>query len=386
MISPAEIRDKVARKYRDVLRSHVRREVEALFPMVIRGNRKVGSNLADAALAIEALRKESLAERGFGYEIEWEERNSRQFGKNPFPKRIVIPSRDDFLRLIGKRAEFERFTSRIDDLQRRFPELGSWLETNVMRVIRSEPNWEGLIEVVEYFRYHPVPGVFARELPLRVDSKFIERHQSELRPLLETILPESAIDPAEKDFDRRFGLRPFEAMIRMRFLDPELQRVAGVAQEEFGLPVDQLSRITWPVQRVIIVENARCLLTLPLLPSSRVLGLFGHGYRVSNFSRISWMKNCEINYSGDIDAQGFEILSLLREYFPQTKSVGMNREIFEDYRNLCSAGTVSRNQRPSNLSEEEAAMSSFCRRENLRLEQERIPPLSISFQDLAMEN
>jgi len=294
-------------------------------------------------------------------------------------EKIVIPTIDDFFQLIGKRAEFRRFSARVEELRARFPELESWLEKNVMRVIKSEPDWDGLIEVLAYFRDHPAPGVFARELPLRVDSKFIERHRVELRPLLEAILPESAIDENETDFDRRFGLRPFEAMIRMRFLDPELQRTAGVAQEEFGLPVDRLRTIDWPVRRVVIVENARCLLTLPAAFGSGTLGFFGHGYRVSNFSRLDWMTGCEIFYWGDIDAQGFEILSLLREHFPHAKSFHMDRPTFDAFGRLSSEGTVSRNRPPPNLTREEQSMSDFCRRENLRLEQERIPPTSIRF-------
>ena len=374
MISPEEIRDKAARKYRDTLRAHLRGEIDQLFPMVIRGDRAVGTHLAEAARTVERLRSASKSSRGFGYDVEWEERLSRQFGRNPFPRRIVIPTSDDFFKLIGKQAEFRRFVARVVALREHFPELESWLEKNVLRVIASEPDWDGLLEVLGYFREHPAPGVFARELPLRVDSKFIERHQGELRPLLEAILPESAIDTNENEFDRRFGLRPFEALIRMRFLDPDLQSAAGVAQEEFGLPVDQLRSVCWPVRRVVIVENARCLLTLPTHSGNGTLGLFGHGYRVSNFRRLDWMADCEILYWGDIDAQGFEILSLLRERFPSVKNLGMDRATLNEFRALCGPGTPARNQSPSHLTEEERDLSELCRATNLRLEQERIPP------------
>ncbi|CAN5284418.1 DUF3322 and DUF2220 domain-containing protein [soil metagenome] len=374
MISPEVIREKAARKYRDALRAQVRGELDALFPMAIRGDRAVGAQLAEAARAVEQLRAGSKAARGFGYEIEWEERRSRQFGRNLFPRRILIPTGEDFFKLLGKQTEFRRFVARVTALRERFPELEPWLEKNVLRVTRAEPDWDGLVEVLAYFREHPAPGVFARELPLRVDSKFIERHQGELRPLLEAILPRSAIDADETDFDRRFGLRPFEALIRMRFLDPELQRAAAVGQEEFGVPVDQLRTVSWPVRRVVIVENARCLLTLPPHPGSGALGLFGHGYRVSNFRRLDWLADCEILYWGDIDAQGFEILSLLRERFPSVKSLAMDRATFAEFQPLCGSGTPARNQAPRHLTEEERDLCDLCRARNLRLEQERIPP------------
>ena len=374
MISPEDIRAKALRKYREVLRAHVRGNIDSLFPMLIRGNRKVATAPAEASREVEALRDSSRSKRGFGYEIEWQERRSRSLGKNPFPKKITIPSVDDFLKLVGKHAEFRRFAQRVNALSTAFPEMESWLEKNISYTVSWEPFWDDLCEVLDYFREHPAPGLFARELPLRVDSKFIERHEGKLRPLLETVLPESAIDFSESDFDRRFGLRPFEAMIRMRFLDPELQVTAGVEQEEIGLPVDQLRAVCWPIRRVVIVENARCLLTLPLQPGSKTLGLFGHGYRVSNLRRLDWLSDCEIFYWGDIDVHGFEILSDLRRTWPQTKSMLMDRATLDALgESAAGEGKKSQRRREPVLEPTEFEVWQWCRDNNRRIEQERIP-------------
>jgi len=374
MISPDEIRAKAQRKYRAVLRAQVRGQVGAFFPMQVRGNRKVSPTPAEAAREVAALRDASRAERGFGYEVEWQERRSRSLGKNPFPGNITIPGIEDFLRLIGKQAEFRRFDRRVNSLRAAFPELEPWLEKNMSHTVTWEPHWDDLCEVLDYFREHPAPGVFARELPLRVDSKFIEHHAGKLRPLLEAILPDSAIDAAETDFDRRFGLRPFEAMIRMRFLDPELQRAAGVDQEEFGLPVDRLRAVGWPIRRVVIVENARCLLTLPRQPGSGTLGLFGHGYRVSNFSRLDWLAGCEIFYWGDIDVQGYEILSDLRGVWSHAKSMLMDRATVDAFGETAAGeGKPSQRRREPALEADEFEVWRWCRDHNRRIEQERIP-------------
>ncbi len=371
MITPAEIRQKAERKYREVLKATVRGDVASLFPMPVRANRDPGKLLASAAQAIEHLRTGSRETRGYGYEVTWKERRSRQFGRNPFPDKITIPSLDDFLRLIGKRTEYQTFLTRLNGLREEFPELEPWFEPHVMRIITWEPDWEGLCEVLLYFREHPSPGVFARELPLQVDSKFIENHETELRPLLETVLPEAAIDPNEREFDRRFGLRPFEAMIRMRFLDPKLQSAAGIETEEFGLPVDQLRLIDWPILQVYIVENARCLLTLPLIPNT--LGLFGHGYRVSNFRRLSWLAHCKIVYWGDIDVQGYEILSDLRSIWPRTRSLLMDDTTWRSHAHLSGEGKPSRRRTPPTLECHEQAAWQWCLNQQRRIEQERLP-------------
>ena len=371
MITPAEIRQKAQRKYRDVLKATVLGECEGLFPMLIRANRDPGKRLASAAQAIEQLRAGSREGRGYGYEVTWKERRSRQFGRNLFPDKITIPSLDDFMRLIGKRREHASFVSRLAILRDAFPVLEPWFVPNVNKIIKWEPDWDGLCDVLGYFREHPSPGVFARELPLKVDSKFIETHEAELRSLLELILPESAIDHEEAEFDRRFGLRPFEAMIRMRFLDPQLQDAAGIETEEFGLPVDQLRLVDWPIERVCIVENARCLLTLPQI--TKTLGLFGHGYRVSNFRRLPWLKGCPILYWGDIDVQGFEILSDLRFIWPQTRSLLMNEVTRESHQHLSGPGKPSRRRRPPTLESPEHAAWKWCRDHEGRIEQERLP-------------
>jgi hypothetical protein len=65
----------------------------------------------------------------------------------------------------------------------------------------------GMLLVVDYLREHPRPGVFARELPLPLDTKFVERNQRILREWLDIVLPPHAIRADERHFERRYGLR-----------------------------------------------------------------------------------------------------------------------------------------------------------------------------------
>ena len=52
---------------------------------------------------------------------------------------------------------------------------------------------DGLLNVVEYQKLHPRPGVFAREIPLSVDTKFIEQNAGILEPWLNIVLPPETI-------------------------------------------------------------------------------------------------------------------------------------------------------------------------------------------------
>lgn len=57
-------------------------------------------------------------------------------------------------------------------------------------------------------------------------------------------------------------------------------------------------------------------LTFPRVDNSIVL--FGRGYNISSLKHINWLKTTEIYYWSDMDVQGFEMLSQIRSYFPQT--------------------------------------------------------------------
>jgi hypothetical protein len=76
---------------------------------------------------------------------------------------------------------------------------------------------------------------------------------------------------------------------------------------------------------------------------------------------------------GDIDVEGFEILSSLRAIFPSARSFLMNLDTLERWRHLAVPGTGRNRDLPVHLTDAEQQACLRCRDENLRLEQERIP-------------
>jgi hypothetical protein len=84
-----------------------------------------------------------------------------------------------------------------------------------------------------------------------------------------------------------------------------------------------------------------------------------------------------ITYWGDIDIEGFEILSDLRSLFPHTQSMLMNQETLLCWRHLAVAGTGRQLSVPANLTSEERDAFSLCLKDNLRLEQERLPQKAV---------
>ena len=371
MIQPDEIRKKAANLFPKFLRAWLDGNAD-FFPYVLRSNRSLDP--IDPAAAIEQvqlLRDGSKEVRGFGYSIEWEERKSRAFGLNRFPQRIQFDTQDDYVRFVGRQAEFAGFASAVTRLRAEFPELEGWLRSHRQLLIESASETEGLLHVLRYFREHPRPGWFARELPLPVDTKFIERHQRILRDWFDLVLPPHTIRSDESHFERRYGLSYAETHVPVRLLDLALQAELKCPWSELSLPIAALGSLAARAVRAIVVENKVNLLTLPCL--SRTIALGGLGCAVIDLRYVSWLATTPLTYWGDLDVEGFEILSSLRSVFPQTRSILMDTRALERWRSLAGPGTSRHRDIPPHLTAGESEAFLFCRDNNLRLEQERIP-------------
>lgn len=112
----------------------------------------------------------------------------------------------------------------------------------------------------------------ARELPIPVDTKFIERHQGLLRRWFDIVLPPHAIRADEDHFERRYGLRYVEPHLLVRLLDSELKRELAFPCSEFSLPLSTLADL--PVRRVVTFIRCRdsnIRLEQERLPQDKVL-------------------------------------------------------------------------------------------------------------------
>jgi len=369
MIQPNEIRQKAMNLYPLFVHSWL--EGKPFFPKTIPCGKQPDESLAVAAASIQHLREESKSVRGFGYSVEWTEVNSRRYGKNLFPTRITVETEADFLQYLGKQQEFAAFAEAVGTIRSRYPELESWIRSHMQLLIDSAHEVEGLLQVLDCLRAQPRPGVFARELPVPLDTKFVERNRRILRDWLDQVLPPQTIRADEEHFERRFGLRYAQPDIILRFLDPEARRASSCPWPQFSLPLPTLAELAVKVARVIIVENKVNLLTLP--PMVGTLALGGMGNSVTDLGQVPWLASCTLWYWGDIDVDGLAILSRLRTVFPQTRSLLMDGETLSMWRDLAGAGNGRQLDEPPGLTEGERAAFNMCVGKNLRLEQERLP-------------
>ena len=370
MITPKEIRQKAERKYLDFLRATV--TGEPFFPLAIRFRKaRAGDEYLVLRDWVGDLLAGSKQERGFGYTVELEERTLRRYGRQSLPACITIDSETDYLRLIGKMAEFEQWQTAVSHTLAQFPELRDWLAQYPQRVLPHLAIWHDLLTVCAYFVAQPRPNLYLRELPLPVHTKFVEENQAILRHLLDELLPAKAIHTEESHFERRFGLRYDEAQIRLRLLDEGLVGELGWPTADISITLSDCAGLNGLNDRTIfIVENKMTFLTLP--PVTNGLAIWGKGFQVSLLRELTWLANCDIWYWGDLDAQGFAILSQLRGYWPQTRSFLMDGATLAKYRAFVVVGTAVSEMVLVNLDGGETAVYQKLRHHNWRLEQERI--------------
>lgn len=377
MIQPEQFRLKAERLYPQVLRAWLDGD-ESFFPKLIPADRSLDRTDHPAAIeAINRLRNGSKEALGYGYRIEWSrETKSRAFGLNQFPERFFFDSRDDLLRLINRRAEFDAIARNATRIRAEFgTQLDEWMRSHIRLLADVSSELEGLLQVIRYFQEHPRPNVFARELPLPIDTKFVERNRSILNEWLSRLLPSHAVRSDETHFERRFGLRYAEPLILIRPLDPDLQIELGLTFSEQALPLHQLTRLPVHDARVFIVENKVNLLTLPATPRGLALG--GLGFGATDLRYVEWLATVPVIYWGDLDVEGFQILSSLRRLFPRIESLLMDNSTLDRWSRFVGLGQGTSPIDPPFLKESELTAFHRCRDQNLRLEQEHVPQAEV---------
>ncbi|MCC6508502.1 MAG: hypothetical protein IT423_05310 [Pirellulaceae bacterium] len=378
MITPDEIRTKAARLYPQVVAAWLRDE--EIFPRLIPANLETSKLISEAITQQQALRAHSKAARGYGYSLRMESRRSRDYGEQDFPTAVIFDSRDDLLKLIGKLGEFQRLTKMVNEIRLRQPQLKSWTESNWKRLIGLEGELSQLLDVVEYLQDHPRPGCFIRELPLAISTKLVEEHTNILAPWLDELLPADCVDFGfdRHHFAARYGFRSVDDQLWIRILDPTLQIALRCPGGELGLPITTLAALPVEQCEIILVENKINLLTLP--PLAKTLALGGLGQGITQLFRIEWLSSLPIKYFGDIDVEGLRILAMVRDRWPQTQSLMMDRQTLDAYSHLIIPGNRHAPDLPVpvELTPDEAAAFIACRDQQLRLEQERIPQFVIN--------
>lgn len=330
-----------------------------------------------------SLQAASKAAKGYGYVIRSTESVHRQLGQQQIPASVEFETLDDFLRFTGKVKDFSTYQGLMEftrDTALAPDQIMEWIKGHPLKTIDAATVWPRIIAVCNNFQENPSRNLYLRQLDIPgINTKFIENNKALLRDLLDIILPTEAINHAVSGlagsgFERRYGLKHDETLIRFRILDKNL--APWPSASDMSLPTSEFCTLDLPCERVFFTENKINALSFPEHKGAIVV--FGGGYGVSVIKNAEWLKKRELWYWGDIDTHGFSILSQFRAYFPAAKSLFMDHATLIAFKRLWGKEEDQKRcmSNVSNLTESEGSLYRALQQneygQNVRLEQEQI--------------
>ena len=380
MITVTEIKKKAENFYPEYLSAIISGEIP--FPKIIRSNKTTSKDFTESGRQKAELIEQSKDRKGFGFTIKYKTVNTKRDSTQDVIDEISFQSEADFLKFIRKESEAEAFKKNAEKILIQFPELNEWIKKYPLKVVQYNESWQHILNVCDYFKQNPKPNLYIRELPVRINTKFIENNKGILFELLNAVLPIESINQdfsAVKNFEKRFGLKFNQNQIRIRILDKGISEKNLSGLTDVVITEEEFCNLKIPCEKVFILENKTNFsnlmnfLTLPQMEST--IGIFGSGFKISHLKNAVWLSDKEIFYWGDIDTHGLQILSQIRGYFPNTKSIMMDFETLDAFKDdWCKGESIVVNTL-SNLTKEEQELFAFVKADNIntiRLEQEKI--------------
>lgn len=379
-MTPSGLKKKAQRLFERYLASIIEARADEFFPVDVPFTKLSAQQdydeLRQTADALLACQKRPTKP---GPSIELTTVRTRTFGDQSLPTRITFATPADLAGFLNRDKELSLFRSNLEATDKLLPKLLEQAPAKrlVRMMLAHADTWRGLIEVCHYFVQNPRPELFLRELPLAVDTKFIESNLQSLRILLLDVLPEAAVDRNGKTFAETFGLKRYPTLIRFRCLDRGLRDRLGLPFIEMAATLEDLATLAVPSDvTVFVVENLTSFATLPDCPNA--LAVFGQGASSILLGRLPWLAACRILYWGDLDAQGFEMLSTFRQAHPHTESILMDRSTYNAHAAYHVEGTPTKIKDTPGLLPDERSLYEHLAQSTGRLEQERISDANIS--------
>ena len=369
------VKKKVSKLYESGVFFHSFMEGKSLFPFEIKlktpSQKSLLENLDTLSSEILKLEKLSLV-------LEYKEFSFQRLGQQRLPIIVKVESEEQLLKFLGKRKDFELYKKCYAQATTRFLALKSLFLAKPKFLLDNLKIIDKLLDIGSFFVENPRPNIYIRALSVKgVDTKFIQKYKKSVDTLLEYVLDDVSYDASitklsENGFEKKYGLKYEFPLVRFRILD-EVHYIHGL--DDISLTTQAFEKLDLGCENIFIVENKITMLSFVDVKNSIVI--FGNGYGLGMVKNAKWMQDKNIYYWGDIDMDGFAILSQARGYFSQTKSLFMDEKVIENFKDLAVSVEQSKYKNLEHLNEDETLLyerlySDFYK-ENFRLEQERIP-------------
>ena len=311
--------------------------------------------------------------------VEWQERQYRQLSEQRVPVKLRIFSLQQLTELLGTEQQLENWLDKISSFlkqsfvhDRHQHRLFQTLIHHLEQIERySQQEWQWLIQLIEQLKPNMGAGLYLRALPLSaVNTKFLEQNLL-LTEVICNVLYDDEIVLAGGLLAWLDCLDSPKGWLTIKPVCLNVQEKLG------GLPVFQLStevldQFELPAERIIVVENIQSGLACPYLENSIVV--CGGGKNIS-WMNAKWLQHKQVFYWGDIDSEGLNILSMVRQKIPHVIALMMDEATVLQFQNHMVDEPDSIFSEPQYLTADELKLFHDLRAQtfkNRRLEQERI--------------
>jgi len=359
--------EQLEKKYLGYLKSIVSEEM--IFPIVLRGGKEKPTNTVALSEGIAYFISNEKSGDKKGWTITW--KNIKFITRNQnWPSQILIESEEDLLHLLKKEKEVKLFKQILQQLLEWNPELQVWLVANYKKILAKEQSWKGICDVVDYFLLNDVSNYYLRSLPVHVDTKFIEQHDTTILSMLKHLAPERF--PLEvKSLEEALGLKSKQYLFTVRWLDIDLAKTYNIDLEVMGITLSGLQQLDNNVKEIWLVENETNLYLVPARKNALVI--FGGGYGVGSLTNIPLFHKVKLFYWGDLDIDGFNILHNFKKMYNNVESVLMDIATVEYHQaEKIIIEPKSKNRNLSSLNENELEAFEYLAENKWRIEQEKL--------------
>ncbi len=363
MLTQAEILKKAQNKYKTYLKSKIYNQ--NIFPLEIRGNMKVPENDYNKATSLfQTIYKESKFNKKYGYTLILSDSKKIKISKLFFETEI------DYLKYLSKEKEVSQFITKQDILRKQLNISNKLLEKNLSKILKWDINFtEYLSKTINFLLANPNSGLYPRELPIDIPTKFIEKNISVITSFLNEFTSLSDMDNKYQ----KLGLIDKDFLIYIRsFSEFNISDNNNSAKSKIiNLNPSSFSTFSPNANRIFVIENKTTFFTFPLKKND--ICLYSGGFSILSFKNKKLLNSNKLYYFGDIDEHGLAILSLFRDIYPNSKSIFMdittlkNNVLFSSQKETHYQGTIS------NLTKEEMKTFDYIHEEKIILEQEKIP-------------
>lgn len=356
MITPTDIQKKALRQYKDFLKAVLQRA--HIFPLYITGNKgKASMPLDELYPALRRLLEGAKSKKGFGYTVTLKTVQTRHAGEISMPDEIFFENVEDYLKYIDKEKEFLAFRKVAMQTQKQVPQLLPWMQENPMKVIKYLAQWPSLLKVGAYFLKNPQPNLYPRQFPIDIPATFIEKNQTILNDLLEVLLPPTNINTTSSNFHDKFNLKQDAPLIRVRAVVEAV--FPDLPIQDISLSVSDWEQIKVVVDKVFITTDKLNFLRFPSHPNSCVI--WGNPATLQEVHKLSFLKEKQLYFWGDISLNTFQQLILLRHSFPTIQLFLVNSATYKAFQAFATTSKKEQTVLANNLLPEEQEFFLFLK-------------------------